>query len=31
MQSMLGDGAFALKRSLSPTVIAKFFQKEAMQ
>jgi putative oxidoreductase len=31
VQSMLGDGAFALNRSLSPTVIAKFSQKEAMQ
>jgi putative oxidoreductase len=31
VQGMLGDGAFALNRSLSPTVIAKFNQKKAMQ
>lgn len=31
VQGMLGDGAFALNRSLSPTVIAKFSQKEAVQ
>jgi len=31
VQGMLGDGTFALNRSLSPTVIAKFSQKEAMQ
>lgn len=30
VQGMLGDGAFALNRSISPTVIAKFSQKEAM-
>jgi putative oxidoreductase len=31
VQGMLGDGAFALNRSLSPTVVAKFNQKKAMQ
>lgn len=31
VQGMLGDGAFALNRSLSPTVIARFNQKKAMQ
>jgi len=31
VQSLLGDGAFAFKRFLFPTEIAKFSQKEAMQ
>lgn len=31
VQGMLGDGEFALNRSLSPTVIARFNQKKAMQ
>ncbi len=31
VQSMLGDGAFALNRSLLPTAIAKFNQEKAMQ
>lgn len=31
VQGMLGDGAFALNRSLSLTKITKFSQKEAMQ
>lgn len=31
VQGMLGDGAFALNRSQSPTVIARFNQKKAMQ
>lgn len=31
VQGMLGDGAFALNRSLSPSLIAEFSQKEAKQ
>lgn len=31
VQGLLGDGAFALNRSLSPTVIVKLIQREAQQ